>query len=677
MTANRLFSQAVFLLLAAGTFTPDASSQCNELVWAEEFDYTGLPDSTKWSYQVGGGGWGNNELQYYTEKRLENARVADGVLTIEARLESYQSRNYTSARLISKGNGDWLYGRIEVRAKLPSGRGTWPAIWMMPSESAYGEWPNSGEIDIMEHVGYDPNVVHATIHTDLYNGAEGTQKGSAVTVPDAFTAFHLYAVEWSPDRLDFYVDNTKYFSYYSSSDYQAWPFDKKFYLIMNIAVGGNWGGVQGVDNTVFPARMEIDYVRIYQDASLLKIQGNNAVYKNEQAVRYSLMEEDGRTFDWSVPEGATIASGQGSNSILVDWGCGQGNVQCHLTTDCSNYDLELPVTMKDYALDGPYFVTDNQTGLRLVAPNLSGTQFTWSIPADANLVSGQGNDTLVFDWGTGKDTVRLALENTCGSDEIIRILRHYGQYPYPDPDAPHLIPGTISPELYDFGGEGVAYHDATSGNSGTGPRSDESVDTEVYGAAVDVGWIDSGEWLEYGIRVQQAGTYYFSALTASQNQTTRGPLKILVNGVTKLNAVTPIYTGSWSSFALTSPVTMTLSPSDTLLRIEMGVGGFNMGRIYLEDHVPTGLHVKEQDDLVMYPVPATDRIFISHRSGIKQVMITDNTGVLRYASETGATQTLEFSIEVGQLPAGMYFLTVTDDQQNFVTRKFIKTGNAR
>ena len=140
-----------------------------ELVWSDEFDYTGLPNSEKWSYDVGGSGWGNNELQYYTENRTENARVENGNLIIEARKESYGGNNYTSARLITKSQGDWLYGKIEVRAKLPGGRGAWPAIWMLPTDWAYGGWPSSGEIDIMEYVGYDPGVVHGTVHTESYN----------------------------------------------------------------------------------------------------------------------------------------------------------------------------------------------------------------------------------------------------------------------------------------------------------------------------------------------------------------------------------------------------------------------------------------------------------------------------------------------------------------------------
>jgi beta-glucanase (GH16 family) len=247
-------------------------SQTYDLVWSDEFDYTGLPDTTKWNYDVGGHGWGNQELQYYTYRRLENVRVEEGKLVIEAKKESYEGKNYTSARLVTKNQGDWLYGKIEVSARLPKGRGTWPAIWMLPTDWEYGDWPSSGEIDIMEHVGYDEGVVHGTVHTEAFNHSLGTQKGNSVNLPDATTAFHEYAIEWTHSEIYFFIDGTKYFTFIKyDNDYKKWPFDKRFHLVMNIAVGGSWGGAQGVDDNAFPTTMEIDYVRVYQLASTTAI----------------------------------------------------------------------------------------------------------------------------------------------------------------------------------------------------------------------------------------------------------------------------------------------------------------------------------------------------------------------------------------------------------------------
>ena len=233
-------------------------------MWSDEFDVNGLPNNAKWGYDLGGGGWGNNELQNYTNV-LDNAKVENGNLVITAKKESSGSMNYSSARLVSKNKGDFLYGRIEARAKLPAGRGTWPAIWMLPTDWAYGNWPKSGEIDIMEHVGYDVNKVHVTVHTEAYNHSIGTQKGASQTVPTATTDFHKYRVDWTPYAVRGYIDDQLMFTFVNEGKgYAGWPFDKRFHLLLNLAIGGNWGGAQGVDDSVFPQSMSIDYVRVYK-----------------------------------------------------------------------------------------------------------------------------------------------------------------------------------------------------------------------------------------------------------------------------------------------------------------------------------------------------------------------------------------------------------------------------
>jgi beta-glucanase (GH16 family) len=234
-------------------------------LWQDNFDTPGLPDPAKWSYDIGGGGWGNNELQYYTSGVQNNAKVENGNLVITAIKESIGGLNYSSARLVSKNKGDFLYGRIEISAKLPAGRGTWPALWMLPTDFAYGTWPKSGEIDIMEHVGYDPNNVHFSIHTEAYNHSINTQRTSTQLIPTALTAFHKYRMDWTPYAVRGYFDDQLVFTFVNDgSGYKKWPFDKRFHLLFNIAVGGNWGGAQGVDDSVFPAKLEVDYVRVYK-----------------------------------------------------------------------------------------------------------------------------------------------------------------------------------------------------------------------------------------------------------------------------------------------------------------------------------------------------------------------------------------------------------------------------
>ncbi|MGE5433105.1 MAG: family 16 glycosylhydrolase [Syntrophomonadaceae bacterium] len=237
------------------------------LVWSDEFNYKGLPDSTKWGYDVGGSGWGNEELEYYTSKRSENARVEDSTLIIEARNDNWNGHKYTSARLVTTNKGDWTYGRFEIRAKLPGGKGTWPAIWMLPTEWIYGNggWPDNGEIDIMEYVGYDPGKVHGSIHCNKYNFKQAQQRTSTLPVPDAESKFHTYVMEWYPDRIDLFVDSFKYFTHKNeNTGWQAWPFDRNFHFLLNLAIGGTWGGAQGVDDYMLPQRMVVDYVRVYK-----------------------------------------------------------------------------------------------------------------------------------------------------------------------------------------------------------------------------------------------------------------------------------------------------------------------------------------------------------------------------------------------------------------------------
>lgn len=249
-------------------FLCTVSSFSQKLVWSDEFNQPGSPDSTKWSYDLGVGnpsGWGNNELQCYTNER-KNSWIENGRLIIEARKDEQQGKPYTSARLVTRKKGDWLYGKIEVRAKLPYGKGTWPAIWMLSTDWKYGGWPDSGEIDIMEHVGYDMGVVHGTIHTLTYNHVKQTQKEGKINVTAPNEDFHVYGVEWTKDKIDFIVDGKVYHSVIRGvqDSWKEWPFDQPFHLVLNVAVGGNWGGLQGVDEKIWPQRMEVDYIRIYQ-----------------------------------------------------------------------------------------------------------------------------------------------------------------------------------------------------------------------------------------------------------------------------------------------------------------------------------------------------------------------------------------------------------------------------
>jgi beta-glucanase (GH16 family) len=234
-----------------------------KLTWADEFDKGNAPDQAAWSYEVGY--IRNNEAQYYTKDRRENARIADGKLIIEARQDNWESHKVTSASINTSGKKPMLYGRIEVRAKIPTGRGTWPAIWTLGENVHQVGWPKCGEIDIMENVGFDPNLVHANIHTGAYNHVKQTGKGNRIDGKEPWKDFHVYAIEWWPDRLEFFYDDTRYFVFRKEKDEDGvWPYDKPQYLILNLAIGGAWGGQKGIDDSIFPQKFEIDYVRYYK-----------------------------------------------------------------------------------------------------------------------------------------------------------------------------------------------------------------------------------------------------------------------------------------------------------------------------------------------------------------------------------------------------------------------------
>jgi len=255
-----------------------------QLVWSDEFDYSGKPDPEKWGYEIGF--FRNNEEQYYTD-RLKNLRVENGNLIIEAHKENISNKDfktgkyknkswlyyiskidtarYTSGSLTTKNLAEWTYGKIEIKAKLPKGVGLWPAIWMLGVNQAEVGWPKCGEIDIMEHLGFEKDSIFGTIHTKSYNHMLGTQKGKKVFIDQPYNEYHIYSLEWTPEKIDILLDGVVYNhieNEHKTTD--EWPFNQNFYLKLNIAVGGGLGGKKGIDDSVFPQQMIIDNVRVYK-----------------------------------------------------------------------------------------------------------------------------------------------------------------------------------------------------------------------------------------------------------------------------------------------------------------------------------------------------------------------------------------------------------------------------
>ncbi len=386
-TSYRTFLLTLFIV-CSGSLLNQLRAQgtnCDQLVWADEFDANGAPSSARWNYDLGGGGWGNNELQTYTDN-LINSWVENGKLYIKA-LKTNNS--WSSARLVSRQKGDWLYGRIEVKAKLPSGKGTWPAIWMLPTDWAYGNWPSSGELDIMEHVGYDQGRIYGTVHTDVYNGSLGTQKGGNIFIQDASTNFHVYVIEWDEEKINWFVDDQLYFTFNNEhKTYKEWPFDKRFHLLLNIAIGGTWGGAQGIDPNLTEATMEIDYVRVYSSKMATPVISGSTLNSNGQQYEYQTDAVADVKYLWHLPDGVIAVSGENTNKIAVQWNDAPGDIQLEMQSACDTVFSD--VFHVDYQI--------KPVGQFDILPRNSSQQLNWSaVPGQTNSLSldTEGNDLLV------------------------------------------------------------------------------------------------------------------------------------------------------------------------------------------------------------------------------------------------------------------------------------------
>jgi beta-glucanase (GH16 family) len=353
-------------------------AQCPKLVWSDEFTGTAL-DLTKWSYQIGDGcdinvcQWGNNELQWYAQNNVE---VSNGALKIVAKRETVQNRNYTSGRIRTISKGDIKYGRIEARMKMPIGQGIWPAFWMMPTDNVYGGWPQSGELDIMEYLGHDPATTHGTIHFGNPPPNNGSSTKSFTLAEGGLnTDFHTYAVEWSDTDIKWFIDGYL-FSTKTRADLGGarWPFDQKFHILLNLAVGGNWPGNPN-GSTVFPQNFEVDYVRVYDLVGAPYLTGNQKVAFMAKNSAYSLVNvPTGSTIVWAVPAGATIASGNGTKDIFVNWGSIGGKITATVTSTCGETKQELVVKVEPSLTTS--FILENFDADRNITRTFNSGDFT-------------------------------------------------------------------------------------------------------------------------------------------------------------------------------------------------------------------------------------------------------------------------------------------------------------
>lgn len=494
------------------------------LVWSDEFNGTSL-NTADWNIDVGDGcpslcGWGNNELEYY---RPENVTVTGGNLVLTAKQEWYGGRAFTSGKVHTRDKRSFLYGRMEMRAKIPSGDGMWPAFWMMPQDDAYGGWASSGEIDIMESVN-TATTIHGTIH---YGGSwpDNVHSGGTYAPGGDFgDDFHIYAVEWEPDAIRWYVDGVHFATRYSwqwhtnaAPENDRAPFDQPFYLILNFAVGGNFPGCieQSCITNDLPKEYVIDYVRVYQETSNI------------------------------MPVVEITSPDEGDNPPA-------GNVMITATAS----DADGSVTGVEF-----YHGT-TLLGADLFAPY----SIVWSSVADGcYTVTARALDDA---GGEGFDSVDLTVGAGCG------------QAAYAGP--PTALPARIQAEDFDVGGEGVAYHDGTSANSGGQYRPGEGVDIENCsdgGGGYNVGWVAADEWLEFTVDVPVPGEYPIDVRVASLQQ--GGAFRLEVAGADVTGDVVFGATGGWQTWTTVS-TSAVFAPGVQVIRFVIVDGEFNTNWIDIQ-----------------------------------------------------------------------------------------------
>ncbi len=501
------------------------------LVWSDEFNGTSL-NTADWNYEVGTGcpslcGWGNSELEYY---RAENVTVSGGNLVITSRAESFGGAGFTSGKITTKNKQAFLYGRIEMRARIPTGGGMWPAFWMLPRDAVYGVWAASGEIDIME-ASNSTTSVGGTIH---YGGSwpNNTYSGGSYSLGGANFAddFHIYAIEWEPDAIRWYVDGVLFFTRTSSQWYSdaapanpRAPFDQDFYIILNAAVGGNYTGCtsSGCVTASFPQEFLVDYVRVYEDIA-------------------------------NTPPIVTITA-PGSGGILPPG------------------DITINATASDP--DGSIARVEFYNGFAYLGEDITAPySFVWTSVPDgcyqlvARAIDNQG--------GVETDAVDITVGAGCG------------QLPYLG--SAFALPTKIEAEDFDTGGEGVAYHDLDAGNNGGQYRPTEGVDVEACGdtgGGYDVGWLAPGEWLEYTVSVPTAGDYTFDVRVASLSA--GGLFHLAFNGTDQTGPVAVPVTGGWQAW-MTVSATATLAAGTQVMRFVADTGGFNVNYFDVAA-VPTGV----------------------------------------------------------------------------------------
>lgn len=633
-----------------------------KLIWSDEFDVDGAPNSDYWTHEIWNPGQVNNELQYYTAS-LENSRIEDGNLLIQA---IKKGDNWYSARLQSRNKVDFLYGTIEARLKVPPGRGTWPAFWLMPTESVYGGWPHSGEYDIMEYVGYQPNRVYSTTHTGAHFGENGI--GSSYDNNTVEEEFHVYKMNWTPDSMVTYFDDIQFFKYLNpgNGNTEEWPYDQKFYPILNLAIGGNWGGAQGVDPTLDTCNYYIDYVRILKNMEDMFISGPDEVYAYEKNLSFNIENLDGIDYTWLPSDKYTVTSGTDTNEITINWGCSTDTLRAEILVDGTElYTITKIITIKPFEIIGDIWIDEQATNQLYTTQDAEEATFTWSASEGITIVSGQGNDSIYADFAQ-EGSIYLATETACGTQYDTLVVRFGdGQFPYPNELEPHAIPGKIVAGYFDIGGESVAYHDFDVANQGGVLRPDEGIDLEQKDGSYTLGWTRTGEWMEYTVDVAETGLYDLKIRAGGEQN---GRIRILQNEVEVLETTTIAGSGSWDSFKNVFIDSVSLVQGVSILKVEFVQGGCNLGDMTFS--VPSAIDETElTEKLLIYPNPVKD--FLSVQLNNDKVInepvtikIFNLHGQLILTNLLQLNEDNSCEIDLSTLPQGIYLISIIDPVGN-------------
>ncbi len=673
-TTNRFFSITV-IIMSIYLHALNAQS-CYELVWSDEFNYTGIPDTTHWTLQTGTGssGWGNNELEYYTS-RSENVRVEDSMLIIEAKEENYEGSDYTSARMITYYNDlDWKYGKIEARIKLPEGQGIWPAFWMLGSDYFEGtSWPGCGEIDIMEMIGGGEGMddrVYGTAHWLDANSSYASSGGNYQLDDGIFAdTFHVFSIEWDESAITWFVDGTQFYEVDITDDALS-EFQNDFFILLNVAVGGDWPGSPN-SSTEFPQKMYVDYVRVYQLDETPEIAGISEVIKAQKNVNFSLPESEDFTYQWLTSGEVEIVEGEGTHSITVNWGCSADTVKCSLTTKCSSYDLKFPVNIVELSISGDDSIPVNDTSITYRVPLSTSASYTWCFPDGVKIKSDTDTNIVTVDWGSISGKIKVYITNDCGKDSADLFVRAIKQMPYPDSTSPHVVPGTILAVNYDYGGEGIAYHDDDTENESGGIRSDEGVDTESDDSGYHIAYIAEDEWLEYTITVEESGTYDFAAYVASTG--TSGKFKVLFNGEDRTGEISVTSTGAWTTFEPIIVEDIPLYAEDTVMRVYMLGTDFNIYSFEIADSISssnetetsTALNITRECETEIFPNVVTNYLYVHNSCYNASYSIINIDGKVFLKGTTGNKN----YIDVSELKNGVYYFYFNEETRG---KKFIK-----